>query len=208
MMRISSRSHMRPNCVVDAFLAVALFLWAPAYRRSSNPCTTPGEFHASQSTIAVPPPLPRSSLVHPAGSSYLPWRHPPCSSGNRAALVLQTMHGNFHPTAPGHQSAPAALSASGAFSVSACGSTIPPLASSVAMSLLPLPAHPHPLSAPPPASVQIAPAPCPNTSSGSAAEPSAGTLPASPGSNLSPHCGAADPSLLPRDTASSLFVCR
>src|SRR5438046_4059575 len=203
MMRISSRSHMRPNCVVDAFLAVALFPWAPAYRRSSNPCTTPGEFHASQSTIAVPPPLPRSSLVHPAGSSYLPWRHPPCSSGNRAALVLQTMHGNFHPTAPGHQSAPAALSASGAFSVSACGSTIPPLASSVAMSLLPLPAHPHPLSAPPPASVQIAPAPCPTTSSGSAAEPSAGTLPASPGSNLSPHCGAADPSLLPRDTAST-----
>src|SRR5204862_367932 len=86
--------------------------------------------------------------------------------------------------------------------VSACGSTIPPLASSVEMSLLPLPAHPHPLSAPPPASVQIAPAPCPNTSSGSAAEPYAGTLPASPGSNLSPHCGAADPSLLPRDTAS------
>src|SRR5437764_6502714 len=103
-------SPVARTCVRTAswapFLAIALFPWAPAYRRSSNPCTTPGEFHASQSTIAVPPPLPRSSLVHPAGSSYLPWRHPPCSSGNRAALVLQTMHGNFHPTAPGHQSAP------------------------------------------------------------------------------------------------------
>jgi len=129
-------------------------------------------------------------------------RHPPCSSDNLEALVLQTMHGNFHPTAPGHQSAPAALSASGVLSVSACGSTTPPLASSVARSLLPLPAHPHPLSAPLPASVQIAPGPSRNTSSGSTAEPSAGTLPASRGSNLFPHCGAADPSLLPLDTAS------
>src|SRR5437016_889976 len=80
-------------------------------------------------------------------------RHPPCSSDNLEALVLQTMHGNFHPTAPGHQSAPAALSASSVLSVSACGSTTPPLASSVAMSLLPPPAHPHPLSAPLPASI-------------------------------------------------------
>src|SRR5437773_3438295 len=114
-------------------------------------------------------------------------RHPPCSSDNLEALVLQTMHGNFHPTAPGHQSAPAALSASGVLSVSACGSTTPPLASSVARSLLPLPAHPHPLSAPLPASVQIAPGPSRNTSSGSTAEPSAGTRSEEHTSELQSH---------------------
>src|SRR5258708_15658391 len=172
---LGCRDYARPQhqiFVLDAFIPIAL---APAYRRSSNPCTTPGELHASQSMSAVPPPLPRSSLVHPSGSSYLRWRHPPCSSGNLAALVLQTRHGNFHPTAPSRQSALVALSVPGVLSVSACDSTTPPLASSVARSRLLLPAHPHPLSAPLPASVQIAPAPFPNTSSGSAAEPSAGT---------------------------------
>jgi len=67
---------------------------------------------------------PDRLLFTTSGSSYLLWHHPPCSSGNLATLVLQTGHGNFHPTAPGRQSAPAVLSASGVLSVSAFGATV------------------------------------------------------------------------------------
>ena len=140
---------------------------------------------------SLPPPLPRSSLVHPSGpvrisrsvihhvrsdnprgprSSNQAWklpsnctRSPKCSPRPRSPLPC-------------------------AFPVSACGSTTPPLASSVARSLL---SHFQPIlrsakcsaaSVGPNRSLLL----FPNTSSGSAAEPSVGTLPAPPrGSNPS-----------------------
>src|ERR1700688_53660 len=202
-MRISNRSHMRPNCVVDAFPVTARVRSAAAYRRSSNRYTTLAAPHTCRSSFAALLPLPRSFPALPVGSTSSWWHHPPYSSDIRAVPAPQTTHGNCHRAAPSRQSAVAVPGASDALSGDASGSTTPPPASSVATSLRPLPAHPHPLNVPLPASVRTAPAPFPNISPQSAATPSAGISLALLGSNFFQRCGAAALWLLLRDIAAT-----
>src|ERR1700719_739243 len=109
-----------------------------------------------------------------------------------------------HLAVPSPQSAAAVPAASGALSVFAPGSTIPPPTSNDAASPRPLPAHPHPLNVPLPVWVQTAPVPFPNTSRESTAAPFAGISWASRGSNFFPRCGAATLWLLLRDSAATV----
>src|SRR5437763_2298563 len=193
MMRISSRSHIRPNCVTGTSPRNIPSPLLPPRRRSSSPYTAPAVLHTSRSTDAALPPPPRSSPVLPAVPAYLPSHRPPGSSNSLLVHHSQTTCENSHPSAPVPRNAPSPPAAPGAPSVSAPGSTDLLPASSAAVSPHVSPPGLRSPGAHWPVSAQVFPLLRPSTSSAAMQTPAPDTSSAWLDWTLSPHCGASIP---------------